>query len=61
MGYSQGSQYTMRYASYLEGLGTLNQKFKGAVMFCGYLPTNHLGIMGRINEVGTINLPAFVF
>ena len=43
LGYSQGSMFVSAYLSHA-ALGT----FKAAVMFCGYLPTTHQGLLNSI-------------
>jgi len=57
LGYSQGSAFVPAYLSY----STVNT-FQVAMMFCGYLPTTHSGIMERINAATPWNdISAFVF
>lgn len=56
MGYSQGSMYSIAYMAHAPP-GT----FQFAVLFCGYLPETHLGIMSRINQATPFSVPAFVF
>ena len=45
LGYSQGAAYAISYLSHAPA-GT----FQLAALFCGYLPSTHLGIMARIND-----------
>ena len=45
LGYSQGAAYAISYLSHAAA-GT----FQLAALFCGYLPSTHLGIMARIND-----------
>ena len=46
LGYSQGAAYAISYLSHAPA-GT----FQLAALFCGYLPSTHLGIMARITIV----------
>lgn len=45
LGYSQGAAYAISYLSHAPA-GT----FQLAALFCGYLPSTHIGIMARIND-----------
>ena len=56
LGYSQGSAYTVAYLAHVPA-GT----FEFAIMFCGYLPTTHEGIIDRINSRTPLTIPALVF
>ena len=56
LGYSQGAAYVAAYLSHAP-----NNTFQIAMMFCGYLPSTHLGIMQRIADRRPIQTPAFVF
>eukprot|EP00325_Prymnesiales_sp_UTEX-LB-985_P021768 CAMPEP_0174736718 /NCGR_PEP_ID=MMETSP1094-20130205/67158_1 /TAXON_ID=156173 /ORGANISM="Chrysochromulina brevifilum, Strain UTEX LB 985" /LENGTH=163 /DNA_ID=CAMNT_0015939865 /DNA_START=61 /DNA_END=552 /DNA_ORIENTATION=- len=38
-----------------------NDTFQVALLFCGYLPSTHLGIMARIESRRPLTTPAFVF
>ena len=56
LGYSQGSAYAVAYLAHVPA-GT----FEFAIMFCGYLPTTHEGIIDRINSRTPLTIPALVF
>ena len=56
LGYSQGSMMVTYYLSRVPA-GT----FRFALMFCGYVPLTHLGLVAYINEAAPIATPAFVF
>jgi len=57
LGYSQGSAFIPVYLS----SSTVNT-FQVAMMFCGYLPTTHQGLLARINaETPWNDIPALVF
>ena len=56
MGYSQGSMMVLYYLSRVPA-GT----FRFALMFCGYVPTTHLGMVEYIDEAAPISIPAFIF
>ena len=56
LGHSQGSAYAVAYLAHVPA-GT----FEFAIMFCGYLPTTHEGIIDRINSRTPLTIPALVF
>ena len=57
LGYSQGSMFATYYLS-VAPAGT----FSFAIMFCGYLPTTHTGLLNSINAQAPFNdIPALVF
>jgi hypothetical protein len=35
--------------------------FRFAITFCGYLPTTHLGLMGRINAATPMTTPHLLY
>ena len=55
LGYSQGSAMIPVYLA--QGSGTFNR----AMMYCGYLPDSHQGIMGTINAASPFDTTAMVF
>ena len=55
LGYSQGSAMIPVYLS--QGSGTFNR----AMMYCGYLPETHEGVMGTINAAAPFHTTAMVF
>jgi len=55
LGYSQGSMYTVAYLAH-----SVNT-FQMAIMFCGYLPETHIGILNRISSRSPFSIPAYVF
>jgi len=56
MGYSQGGMYVSAYLAHVPA-GT----FQAAVIFCGYLPETHLGVLQRINDRAPLQTPAFLY
>ena len=57
LGYSQGSAFAPVYLSTVAA-GT----FQVALLFCGYLPTTHLGLLGLINDEAPFgDIPALVW
>jgi len=56
IGYSQGSMMVLYYLSRVP-LGT----FRFALMFCGYVPNTHQGMVTYIDEASPITTPAFIF
>ena len=56
MGFSQGSMMVLYYLARVP-VGT----FRFALMFCGYVPTTHLGMVAYIDAAAPITTPAFVF
>jgi predicted esterase len=56
LGYSQGAMYVSAYLAHAPA-----NTFQFAVMFCGYLPTTHLGLLSRINAAAPFTLPAYIF
>lgn len=56
LGYSQGSMYSVAYMAH----APVNT-FQMAILFCGYLPETHTGIMNRVTAVMPLDVPAFVF
>jgi len=55
-GFSQGGAYVLAYLAHAP-TGT----FQKVVIFCGYPPTTHLGILGRIEAARPLHTPAFVW
>jgi dienelactone hydrolase len=56
LGYSQGSMFATYYLS-VAPAGT----FEFAVLFCGYLPDTHIGLLNIINSNPPTTVPALVF
>ncbi len=57
LGYSQGSMFVKAYLSHAP-VGT----FKVAMMFAGYIPTTHQGLLNSIREASPFNnIPALVW
>ena len=52
IGYSQGGAMTVLYLSQAQA------SFRFAVTFCGYVPTTHTGLVGRINAASPMSIPA---
>lgn len=56
MGYSQGSMFVTYYLSQVPA-----NTFQIAIMFCGYLPDTHLGMLDSINTNSPFSIRALVF
>ena len=55
VGYSQGAAMTILY------LSQASASFRFAVTFCGYLPTVHTGLIGRINAASPMSIPILFY
>ena len=55
LGFSQGAAFIPVY------LANTSNKFDMALMFNGYLPTTHQGLMGSINSAAPFKIPSIVF
>ncbi len=55
LGYSQGAAFIPVY------LSKTSHSFQVALMYNGYLPTTHLGLINSINEVAPFKIPSVVF
>ena len=55
LGYSQGAAFIPVY------LANTSNTFDVALMYNGYLPTTHQGLMDTINSVAPFNIPSVVF
>ena len=56
LGYSQGAAYVNAYLAHAP-----SDTFQVAVMYCGYLPSTHLGIVARINNASPLSTTALIF
>jgi len=60
LGYSQGSMFVPYYLS--AAPASIANSFQMALLFCGYLPTTHLGLLGSINAQSPFNgIPVLVY
>ena len=56
LGYSQGAMFTTYYLSTIP-----KNKFTFAVMFCGYLPITHQGLLDNIISQSPYTIPSLIF
>ena len=58
LGYSQGSAFI---PVYLSNRPEAQNQFNRVMMYCGYTPTTHLGLMETLNANAPLSTPAMVF
>jgi len=56
LGYSQGAAFSIAYLAHAPP-----DTFQAAILFCGYLPTTHEGIMDRIDDASPFAIRSLFF
>ena len=57
VGFSQGGAMTVAYLAQADALGS----FRFAVVFCGYIPSTHTGLVNRIDAAAPMSTPTLFY